>query len=95
MLNFYVWSQWSINPRILIFTFCFKPVIEDISLNVVYPRHTGMKPSHYDNSSGDIAVPKEVILHGQSGAKNLSRLDVNFNDTSICFNLVVNKQLFF
>ena len=58
-----------------------KPVIEDISLNVVYPRHTGMKPSHYDNS-GDIAVPEGSNIEWSIRAKNLSRLDVNFNDTS-------------
>lgn len=58
-----------------------KPVIEDISLNVVYPRHTAMKPSRYDNS-GDIAVPEGSTIEWSIKAKNLSRLDVDFKDTT-------------
>jgi hypothetical protein len=59
-----------------------RPVIESISLNVVYPRHTGIKPARYDNS-GDISVPEGSTIEWAITARNLSRLDVAFADTSI------------
>jgi len=78
-LNFYCeangFNSSQFNVHVLL-----KPVIEDISLNVIYPRHTGMQPSRYDNS-GDIAVPEGSTIEWSIKAKNLSRLDVNFKDT--------------
>src|SRR5690606_26630668 len=65
-----------------------KPVIEDITLNVIYPKHTGMKPSRFDNT-GDIAVPNGSTVEWSIKARNLSRLDVRFLDT----NLVLKSSL--
>ena len=59
-----------------------KPVIESISLNVIYPRHTGMKPTRFDNS-GDIAIPEGSTVEWAITARNLSKLDVAFADTSL------------
>ncbi|MBL7899542.1 MAG: hypothetical protein JNJ99_13470 [Crocinitomicaceae bacterium] len=60
----------------------YKPVIEDISMNVVYPKHTGLKSTRFDNT-GDISVPEGSTIEWLIRAKNLSELNVSFLDTSI------------
>ncbi|MBI3136398.1 MAG: hypothetical protein HYZ14_17115 [Bacteroidetes bacterium] len=63
----------------------FKPVLEDISLNVIYPKHTGLKPSQFANT-GDIAIPEGSTIEWLVKAKNLSALDVSFKDTAFSLN---------
>lgn len=63
----------------------FKPVLEDISLNVIYPKHTGLKPSQFANT-GDIAVPEGSTIEWAVRAKNLTALDIHFRDTAFSLN---------
>jgi hypothetical protein len=63
----------------------FKPVLEDITLNVIYPKHTGLKPSEFANT-GDIAVPEGSTVEWSVRAKNLSALDIHFLDTTFSLN---------
>jgi hypothetical protein len=60
----------------------FKPVIEDITLNVVYPRHTGLKPSKFDNT-GNLTVPEGSRIDWSIKAKNLTKVDVLFKDSTL------------
>jgi len=63
----------------------FKPVLEDITLNVIYPKHTGLKASEFANT-GDIAIPEGSTVEWSVKAKNLSALDVLFKDTTFSLN---------
>lgn len=60
----------------------FKPVIEDITLNVIYPRHTKLKPSRFDNT-GNLTVPEGSRIDWSIKAKNLSKIDVLFKDSTL------------
>src|SRR5690606_35680370 len=62
-----------------------KPVIEEITLRAIYPKHTGKKPEDFQNS-GDITVPEGTLLKWNVVARNMQSLEVLFRDTSFIIN---------
>lgn len=62
-----------------------KPAIQEITMEALYPKHTGMKKESFSNS-GDLSVPEGTIIKWNVVAKNLEELKVNFKDTSIVIN---------
>lgn len=62
-----------------------KPVLEDISMKVIYPQHTGLSPVVFENS-GDIAIPEGSQVEWTVTSRNLSRLKVFFRDTTVALN---------
>ena len=62
-----------------------KPVVEEITLRAIYPKHTGRKPEDFSNS-GDITVPEGTLIKWNVVAKNMEELKVNFKDTSFAIN---------
>lgn len=56
------------------------PVVEEIKLKVKYPRHTGLSDSEFDNV-GSLSVPEGSRVDWFLNAKNLSNVDVLFQDT--------------
>lgn len=59
----------------------YKPVLEDISLKVIYPKHTGLQSADFDNT-GNISVPEGSIVNWTLSAKNLESVQVNFVDST-------------
>lgn len=57
-----------------------RPVIGDMSISAVFPKHTGMQPKTF-TSAGDVVVPEGTLLKWQMEAQNLSLLEVGFVDT--------------
>lgn len=62
-----------------------KPVVEEISLKALYPKHTGRQPEEFQNS-GDISVPEGTLIKWNVIAKNMEELEVLFKDTSYVIN---------
>lgn len=67
-----------------------KPVIEEISLEALYPRHTGKKPETFQNT-GDITVPEGTTIKWNIVAKNLEELEVFFRDTNYTLNTSISN----
>jgi len=57
-----------------------KPIIEDLVIDAVFPKHTGMSPKTFAGT-GDVVVPEGTILKWKMNARNLSQLEVAFSDT--------------
>ena len=72
----------------------FKPVIEDISVEAMYPRHTGKKNEVFENT-GDVTVPEGTLLKWRIGATNLEEMEVNFRDTSFILGTSVSNSYSF
>lgn len=62
-----------------------KPIIDDLSLTVVYPKHTGKGTEEFRNT-GDITVPEGSLIEWNIGASNLSEMKASFRDTIINLN---------
>jgi hypothetical protein len=58
-----------------------RPVIEEISVEAIYPKHTG-KPNEVFKNTGDVTVPEGTLLKWNIVSKNLDRMKVGFKDTS-------------
>ncbi len=58
-----------------------KPVLEDISLKLKYPKHTGLSNEELNNI-GDVSVPEGTLIEWNLKAKNTNRLTVLFVDTT-------------
>ena len=71
-----------------------KPVIEDLSLNVIYPKHTG-KANEEFNNTGEINVPEGSIVEWNIGATNLKSMEVLFTDTSYLLNTSLSNRYAF
>ncbi|MDA7803461.1 hypothetical protein N8987_02645 [Crocinitomix sp.] len=71
-----------------------KPVIEDMSLRVVYPKHTGMAPESFENT-GDVDLPEGSLVEWNVGARNMTELKVDFGDTSIVLNTSLSGKYSF
>lgn len=71
-----------------------KPVIEDIKLMVNYPQHTGIQPTSFENT-GDIDIPEGAHIKWQIGTKNLSKLQVNFEDSVLSLKNTLSGQFEF
>jgi Domain of unknown function (DUF4175) len=67
-----------------------KPVIEEITLQALYPRHTGKKSESFDNS-GDLTVPEGTLIKWNIVATNMAELKVNFRDTSYLINTSISN----
>ena len=67
-----------------------KPVIEEISLEALYPKHTGKKAESFQNS-GDLTVPEGTLIKWNVVARNLEELEVNFRDTSFIINTSISN----
>lgn len=59
-----------------------KPIIDELFLEVVYPKHTGKVATTYENT-GDLIVPEGSVINWKIGATNLEELEALFADTSI------------
>lgn len=68
-----------------------KPVIDDLSLSVVYPKHTGRSPEEFQNT-GELNVPEGSIIEWNIGATNMSEMDVVFSDTTITLNISISNR---
>lgn len=66
-----------------------KPVVEEISLEALYPKHTGRKSETFQNS-GDLTVPEGTLIKWNVLARNLEELKVNFRDTTIHINTSIS-----
>ncbi|UKN00549.1 hypothetical protein K6119_12480 [Paracrocinitomix mangrovi] len=62
-----------------------KPILEELTIDAIYPKHTGKKSESFQNS-GDITVPEGTMLKWRVSARNLESLDVLFKDTSFTLN---------
>lgn len=71
-----------------------KPIIDDISLSVIYPKHTS-KSSEKFNNTGDITVPEGSVIEWNIGASNLKRMNVTFPDTSFSLNTSLSNRYSF
>lgn len=58
-----------------------KPVLDELSLHVVYPRHTHKAPETFKNT-GELDVPEGSTIEWTIGTTNLSQLEALFGDTS-------------
>jgi hypothetical protein len=58
-----------------------KPVLDELSLHVVYPRHTRKAPETFKNT-GELDVPEGSTIEWMIGTTNLSQLEALFGDTS-------------
>jgi hypothetical protein len=58
-----------------------KPVLDELSLHVVYPRHTRKAPEIFKNT-GELDVPEGSTIEWTIGTTNLSHLEALFGDTS-------------
>ena len=72
----------------------YKPVIEEISLEAMYPRHTGKKNEVFENT-GDVTVPEGTLLKWTIGAKNMKEMEVYFKDTSFVLGTSISKNYSF
>jgi hypothetical protein len=70
-----------------------RPVVEDLSLFVIYPKHTGMENKLFANS-GDITVPEGSTIQWKIGSSNLTSLKASFNDTTYTINEPANVYNF-
>ncbi|MFT4602559.1 MAG: hypothetical protein ACI857_002745, partial [Arenicella sp.] len=67
-----------------------KPIIEDLSLEAMYPRHTG-KPNEIFQNTGDVTVPEGTLLKWSVSVKNMEELKANFRDTTIVLNTTLSN----
>ena len=67
-----------------------KPVIEDLSIEAVYPAHTGMKNETFDNT-GDLTVPEGTILKWNITTRNMENMKVIFQDTLMKLNTSISN----
>lgn len=58
-----------------------KPVLDELSLHVFYPRHTRKAPEIFKNT-GELDVPEGSTIEWTIGTTNLSHLEALFGDTS-------------
>lgn len=72
----------------------FRPVIEDISVEAMYPRHTGKKNEIFSNT-GDVTVPEGTLLKWSIGAKNLEEMEVDFRDTTFILGTSISNSYSF
>lgn len=58
-----------------------KAVLNELSLNVIYPKHTGKSPEKFENT-GEVSVPEGTMIEWNIGATNLKQLKAIFPDTT-------------
>ncbi|HHB52279.1 MAG TPA: hypothetical protein ENK75_04460, partial [Saprospiraceae bacterium] len=58
-----------------------KPIIEDITLQLNYPKHTGLANEKLNNI-GDVSVPEGTTIEWNLSGKNTTKLKVIFADTN-------------
>lgn len=68
-----------------------KPVIDDLSLSVVYPKHTGRAPEEFQNT-GEVNIPEGAIIEWNIGATNMSEMEVVFSDTTLRLNTSISNR---
>ncbi|NOQ72301.1 MAG: hypothetical protein GQ574_09890 [Crocinitomix sp.] len=68
-----------------------KPVIDDLSLSVVYPKHTGRAPEDFQNT-GELNIPEGSIIEWNIGATNMSEMEVVFSDTTLVLNTLISNR---
>jgi hypothetical protein len=71
-----------------------KPVIEDIYLEALYPRHTGKKKEIFQNT-GDVTIPEGTLLRWRIEASNLDEMEVSFRDSSFVLGTSVSNSYSF
>jgi len=71
-----------------------KPIINDLSLSVLYPKHTG-KGSEVFNNTGDVNIPEGSIVEWSIGATNLAEMKAVFKDTSFILNTSISSNYSF
>jgi hypothetical protein len=67
-----------------------KPVIDEMTLEALYPRHTGKGKELFDNT-GDVTVPEGTLLKWNIVAHNLEHMDVVFRDTLVSLNTSISN----
>ena len=71
-----------------------KPIIDDISLSVIYPKHTGKSSEKFENT-GDLIVPEGSVVEWNIGATNLKTMNAVFPDTTLVLrNSLSNRYSF-
>ena len=68
-----------------------KPVIDELSLRVVYPKHTGRAAEEFHNT-GELNVPEGSIVEWNIGATNMERMEVVFADTTIMLETTLSNR---
>ncbi len=68
-----------------------KPIIDELSMEVIYPKHTG-KPTEKVENTGDLNVPEGSTIKWKIGATNLQELEVSFADTIFNLNSSLSKS---
>jgi hypothetical protein len=71
-----------------------KPNIKEISLEVLYPKHTGRKSEVFQNA-GDVIVPEGSIIKWSIVANNLDKMQVDFKDTNMFLNTSISNAYSF
>ncbi|OIQ37670.1 MAG: hypothetical protein BM555_00315 [Crocinitomix sp. MedPE-SWsnd] len=67
------------------------PVVQDMTLEAMYPKHTGKKNEIFQNT-GDVTVPEGTLLKWSVSVKNMDQLEANFNDTTILLNTSISNS---
>jgi hypothetical protein len=67
-----------------------KPVVNEMIVTALYPKHTKKKKETFDNT-GDITVPEGTLLKWNVSARNLEELKVFFKDTLISLNTSISE----
>lgn len=68
-----------------------KAILENVSLDLLYPKHTGLKQETIQNN-GDISIPEGTIIKWNIKASNLDELSAVFNDTNIVLNSNISND---
>lgn len=68
-----------------------KPIIEEISVEALYPKHTGKKSEVFYNT-GSVNVPEGTLLKWNIASKNMEQLEVAFRDTSFSLKSSISGQ---
>ena len=58
-----------------------RPIIEDITLEAMYPRHTGKLNEVFSNT-GDVTVPEGTLIKWNISVRNMNELVAEFDDTT-------------
>lgn len=68
-----------------------KPVIDELSMTVIYPKHTGRGSEVFQNT-GEVNVPEGSIIEWNIGATNLEKMEVAFKDTLFTLNTSLSNR---
>jgi hypothetical protein len=68
-----------------------RPIIEDITLEAMYPRHTG-KANEVFSNTGDVTVPEGTVIKWNISVRNMKELVAEFDDTVHVLNSSISNS---